>query len=182
MFYMSLPQPYRSANRDFRSVEELLLVRGVTRDLFYGGLRVRQDGAVERQLGLVDCLTVHTHSTQVNVNYAPLPVLLSIPGLDSTLAQFLMQAREKKPIASMSDFTRDYPVLVSGETLSFLSTGSSGVYTLAASAVTPAGIMARVRSVVRVSGLDTPASANGSIAARPGPPFLVLSWDDSYVR
>ena len=35
-YYMSLPNPYKSKNGRFDTVEELLLVRGVTRDYFYG--------------------------------------------------------------------------------------------------------------------------------------------------
>ena len=35
-YYEGLERPYRSKNADFDTVEELLLVRGVTRDIFYG--------------------------------------------------------------------------------------------------------------------------------------------------
>ena len=189
LYYLTLPQPYRPANRDFRSAEELLLVRGVTPDLFYGGFGVTKDGAVERRLGLVDCLTVHTRSTQVNINYAPLPVLLAIPGVDPLLAQYILQARQGKLLASVQEFTRNYPILIGGETLSYLSTASSGVYAMIATGTTASGITARVRAVVQVSGLDTPAvnqkASDGRVLVTParlGPPFLILSWDDSYVR
>lgn len=35
-YYMSLPNPYQAKNAPFESVEELLLVRGFTRDFLYG--------------------------------------------------------------------------------------------------------------------------------------------------
>ena len=38
-YYLSLPQPYKCKNGDFTSIEELLLVRGVTPEIFYGGLK-----------------------------------------------------------------------------------------------------------------------------------------------
>src|SRR5262249_36256334 len=82
-YYTLLPQPYHAANQDFRSVEELLLVRGVTPEMFYGRYSVNAAGKVTRQWGLVDCLTVHSHATAVNINYAPYPVLLALPGMDA---------------------------------------------------------------------------------------------------
>ena len=38
-YYLSLPQPYKCKNGDFTSIDELLLVRGVTPEIFYGGLK-----------------------------------------------------------------------------------------------------------------------------------------------
>ena len=38
-YYLSLPEPYKCKNGDFDLVEELLLVKGVTPEIFYGGLR-----------------------------------------------------------------------------------------------------------------------------------------------
>jgi type II secretory pathway component PulK len=35
-YYLALPVPYKSKNADFDSVEELLLVRGITPQIFYG--------------------------------------------------------------------------------------------------------------------------------------------------
>jgi general secretion pathway protein K len=195
LYYLSLPQPYRPANHDFQTVDELLLVRGVTSTLLYGGYRVRRDGNVERQLGLADCLTVSTHSSQVNINYAPLPVLLSVPGMTPEVARFIVEGRTRKPFASVSDFTHDYPVLVSGETLSRLTAGSTGPYTLIASARAEDGITARLKAIVQVNGLNV-HSTNFQVRrdpsgvmrqqsthdVTPGPPFLILEWDDTYVH
>jgi general secretion pathway protein K len=38
-YYQSLPDPYRAKNDDFESVEELLLVKGITPEIFHGGLK-----------------------------------------------------------------------------------------------------------------------------------------------
>ncbi len=35
-YYQSLPVPYKARNGDFESIEELLLVRGMTSEIFYG--------------------------------------------------------------------------------------------------------------------------------------------------
>jgi general secretion pathway protein K len=195
LYYLSLPQPYRPANHDFESVDELLLVRGVTPGLLYGGYSIRKDGTAERRLGLIDCLTVSSKVSRVNINYAPLPVLLAVPHMSPETAQMIVEGRARKPFGSVSDFTHDYPVLLDGETLSSLVGGSSGPYTLIASATAEDGITARVRAVVQVTGLDvqtttyqTESDANGEVRnlpkheTRTGPPFSILQWDDFYVR
>ncbi len=198
MYYRSLPQPYRPANEDFRSVEELLLVRGVTPELFWGKYVVGEDGAVQRRWGLVDCLTVNAYQSAININYAPLPVLLAAPQMDERVAGWIVAGRQKKPFESVGQFVHDYPVLLGGETLGALTTTSSGRYTLVAAATMPSGITARVRAVVQVTGLSTPATTqqvavpNGAggftyenqvvTPARQGPPFWVLEWNDSYVQ
>jgi general secretion pathway protein K len=38
-YYQSLPDPYECKNGDFDAVEELLMVRGMTPEIFYGGLK-----------------------------------------------------------------------------------------------------------------------------------------------
>jgi general secretion pathway protein K len=63
-YYRGLPVPYKAKNRAFDSLEELLLVKGVTPQIFYG--------TPERK-GLVEYLTVF--STGINVNTAEAPVL-----------------------------------------------------------------------------------------------------------
>ena len=179
LYYAGLSKPYRPANQDFQSVEELLLVRGVTPGLLYGGYTVGEDGNVERQLGLADCLTVNSGSSQVNINYAPLPVLMAVPNMTPMTARFIIEGRARKPFASVSEFTHDYPVLLTGDSMSHLTAGSSGPYTVIASATAEDGITARVRAVVQVNGL-TVRGADGQM--HPGKPFLIHEWDDSYVR
>jgi len=64
-------------------------------------------------------------------------------------------------------------VLLDGETLATLNTGSSGRYTLVTAGVMPSGVTARVRALVQVQGLT---GAQASL------PFLILGWNDSYVQ
>ncbi len=174
LYYMSLPQPYRPANRDFESVDELLLVRGVTPHLLYGGFRVRpQDGVVERQIGLADCLTVNTRASSININFAPMPVRMSVPGMTPQIAAMIVEGRKRKPFDSVDDFVHQYPVLLSGETMSHLTASSTGPYSLIASATAADGVTARLKAVVEVSG-------RAVVQARQ--PFLIREWDDSYVR
>ncbi|HZQ93133.1 MAG TPA: type II secretion system protein GspK [Terriglobales bacterium] len=192
-YYSNLGEPYHPANADFRSVEELLLARGVTPELFYGGYAVSDQGEVTRRPGLVDCLTVHSHAAAVNINYAPYAVLMAIPAMDPATARLIIAGRERKPYAAVSDFVHDNPVLLSTDTMNYLSTSSSGRYSLIAAGVTPSGITSRVRAVVQVGGFQPAthrdqfgrlvnASGQPVSSEAPAVPFAILSWDDSYVR
>jgi general secretion pathway protein K len=61
-YYMSLAVPYKAKNADIESIEELLLVRGMTPELFYGS---------GNKPGLQDFVTVYSENGKINVNAAP---------------------------------------------------------------------------------------------------------------
>ena len=81
-YYLSLPVPYRSKNADFDSVEELLQVRGVTPQFFYG---------TAEKPGLVAYLTV-AGSGAININTASDLVLRTL-GYVQAQVDLLKQAR-----------------------------------------------------------------------------------------
>lgn len=88
-YYMSLPNPYKAKNTDFETLEELLLVKGMTPEIFFGG---------KEKKGLIDFLTVHARMTKININAAPKEVLLAIPGITTELADSVMTIRETQEI------------------------------------------------------------------------------------
>ncbi len=61
-YYMSLAIPYAVKGAPFYTVEELLLVKGVTPAILYG------EGG---RKGIINFLTVNSESGLVNLNYAP---------------------------------------------------------------------------------------------------------------
>ncbi|MGD2107804.1 MAG: type II secretion system protein GspK [Phycisphaerae bacterium] len=72
-YYRRLPQPYRVKNGDFDTVEELLLVKGVTGQILYGEdfdrnglLTPNEDGVLNR--GLYPYLTVLSQESNVSNN------------------------------------------------------------------------------------------------------------------
>jgi len=158
---------------NFRSVEELLQVPGISPELFYGHYVRQDDGKFVRQPGLVDCVTVDSQSSQINVNYAPYPVLLVVTHSDTQLADDIVAARETKPISSLSELSSNFPV--SGGTAEpNLTTQSSGRFTLLATGWAGAGgVAARIQALVDVA---KPSSNNNSL------PVQVLRWKDSYVQ
>jgi type II secretory pathway component PulK len=90
-YYLALPVPYKSKNANFDSVEELLQVRGVTSEIFYG----TQDVAPGKCRGLVDCLTV-AGSGAINVNTASDTVLAAL-GYAQVQIDLLKQGRQGHP-------------------------------------------------------------------------------------
>jgi general secretion pathway protein K len=101
-YYLSLPDPYQCKNGDFDSVEELLLVRGVTLENFYGGfkdmLTIYQDKAVEKKQN-----AKKKSQSKININASPLQLLLSLPLMTDDLVQSLMEYRKEEDIKSMAD-------------------------------------------------------------------------------
>jgi len=84
-YYLSLRHPYRAKNGWFDSPEELLLVKGVTPELFYG-----HDGLP----GLRDIFSVFSKSSSVNVRTAPPAVLQVLLNVDTQTAADLVTQRD----------------------------------------------------------------------------------------
>jgi general secretion pathway protein K len=74
IYYMSLPQPYRTSNRLMKSTSELLLVRGMTREMY---------DAIYPYVAALP-----TTNAKINVNTAPLPVLESLGSDTASFSQF----------------------------------------------------------------------------------------------
>jgi hypothetical protein len=65
-YYRSLPEPYEVKHGDFDSIEELMRVKGISADLFYGGLR--------------DMVTVYSKQTSVTLSAASEKVKKALAG------------------------------------------------------------------------------------------------------
>ncbi|MFM7737142.1 MAG: general secretion pathway protein GspK [Alphaproteobacteria bacterium] len=88
-YYSSLPRPYVAKNAPFDSIEELLMVKGVTPDLFYGDTD-------DFPIGLREVFTVfHPPGEKLNVQYLTPEVLRAYFGLDKEELQQLMDTRER---------------------------------------------------------------------------------------
>ena len=84
-YYADMDEPCVPANRSLNTVDEILLIKGITPDLFYGPGRYAaddifgdddEDGDEEGTVGLRDCLTVYGDS-KFNVNTAGAEVMRS---------------------------------------------------------------------------------------------------------
>jgi general secretion pathway protein K len=108
-FYESLEPPYEAKNGPIDSLSELLLIRGVTQDLFWGSASSNHSMAAfqarENRLGFANARSISGAGladlfspiggigTRVNINTASADALQLIPGVDSRAAEAIVGAR-----------------------------------------------------------------------------------------
>jgi general secretion pathway protein K len=136
-YYQSLKEPYRCKNGNLDSIEELLLVRGITPQLFYGrkGPKGGEEEAKVSGVGLKDIFSIYAPGEQVDINSASLQVLRAVLGIPSEAGKAILNAREEKGFQNQQDLLQKVPELspfmaeVSGRLVfSSPSTPSTTVY------------------------------------------------------
>jgi general secretion pathway protein K len=88
-YYLARRAPYRAKNGWFDSPEELLLVKGITPALLYGG---------PDSPGLRDIFSVYSREPKVNLRTAPAAVLQVLLDVDAAEAADLVAQREADPV------------------------------------------------------------------------------------
>lgn len=114
-YYMSLPNPYKAKDANFDTLEELLLVKGVTSEILYGD---------NEKKGLIDLLTVYSGTRRINLNAAPREVLMAVPGITPEIADSVISFREHDEIKSAGD------VGISPESAGYVTFKDSNIYTI----------------------------------------------------
>ncbi len=141
-YYMSLPVPYKAKNANFDTLEELLLVKGMSPEILYGS---------NEKTGVIDFLTVNSRQRRININAAPREVLMAVPGITPELADTIINIRQTGTI--------DSPQMIAlpPDSLNYITTGES---TSATFTVTSTGRSKdkkggyTVRAVINISGQD----------------------------
>jgi len=108
-YYEGLPQPYECKDDYFDSVEELLLVRGVTEEIFYGGLRDMitvhiPEGAGSRKAR--KAVRGRYNFNKINLNAAPKRVLASLPGMNEEAIKAIEEYRKEKDFTSVAQLAQ----------------------------------------------------------------------------
>jgi general secretion pathway protein K len=107
-YYLTLPQPYIAKDGPVDDLSELLLVRGITREIYWGPGRkdggspsvmagpvsyaATYDAGADFAFGLADLFNT-IGRMQVNVNTASEGVLQLLPGMDGNLARGVVKLR-----------------------------------------------------------------------------------------
>ncbi len=108
-YYQSLTPPYNAKNAPIDDISELLLVKGVTPEMYYGsssmngpetprpqhpklGFGVAPGQMPDYPFGLKDVFTA-VSSGKININTADVNVLQLLPGMDTNSAAALIQQR-----------------------------------------------------------------------------------------
>lgn len=121
-YYLTLSVPYKAKNADFESIEELLLVRGVTPDILYG---------TASRAGLADFMTVYSENGKINVSAAPKEVLMGLPGMTAEMADIVIQFRQSREIKSIQEFREIVGDLFTPMS-PYITAGSGTVFTVEA--------------------------------------------------
>ena len=109
-YYQGLTPPYNAKNAPLDNIDELQLIKGVTREMFFGGSPTNSQGFARHRLGfgsapgqtpdypfgLRDVFTPFS-SGRVNLLIADQNVLELIPGMDTLTAQAIITARDSDP-------------------------------------------------------------------------------------
>ena len=92
-YYMSMEKPYQAKNGPLDCIDELLMIRGITRELYYG---------TRETPGLVNYLSIYGDGI-ININTAPKPVLKALSTEITDDAAARMDEYRKTEGADLSD-------------------------------------------------------------------------------
>jgi general secretion pathway protein K len=138
---------FQPGGASMEELEDILLVPGMTPDIFYGRYDHDPSGRLIPRGGLRDCLTVWGNSSAVDVNTAP-PQLLESLGIPPQAVQAIVARRQQSPFKSMDEVR---PFLAdAGPGASRLRIGGNTIWTLRATARvrTPNGQYSDLRRTV----------------------------------
>jgi general secretion pathway protein K len=169
-YYQSLMPPYSvwPDGGKMKAVEELLLIRGITPEIYYGYREKTMDGQIVERYGLSKYLTVYGTGQKININSAPLQVLMSIPGMSAASALSMYQRRLAQPFISWDEINKEVVPNPGPAILTYVSWQRTTFYTLTASAHRMNSKARRVlRAVVRI---NNPGSKEK---------FTILYWNEN---
>lgn len=168
-YYLSLTPSFQARHASFEQIEELLLVRGMTPELFHGAMVRDPQARLVPRGGLKHCVSVYGTTSQVDVNTAP-PAVLAALGLSPAGVESVLAARTAQPIRAHEQLA----ALGLGREPGFgrLGIGGRSVFTLRATARLrlPDAELGEVRrsvaATVRLTGRGV------------GRPYEVLRWHE----
>jgi len=176
-YYRSLPEPYDCKDADFDSVEELLLVRGVTPAIFYGGLRdmvtVFGSGKSAHSQKVSDDLSQSSSSqlfasvsNKININAASRRMLLSLPMMTDDIVEEIMDYRKESDFKSLNEVASVVGYHVYPAIVPFIGLDLSPYFTVSA--------------VGKVDGTPIRQGLSGVFEIKPGVKkgYKVIQWHD----
>jgi general secretion pathway protein K len=170
-FYLSLTPSFRARHASLQEIEELLLVRGVTPDLFYGGYTRDAGGRLIRHDGLRDCLSVYGSMTTLDVNTVTPEVMIAV-GVAPETAAAIAALRRVAPIRDMGQLA---PFSNGGRGMGRLGMTNGTIVTLRATAQLRlangqfSDLRRTVSAMVKLLGPEQ----------QENPPYRIMRWYDN---
>ncbi len=126
-YYFSISPTFQARHASFQEIEELLFVRGMTPELFYGNFISDGEGALVGSGGLRDCLSVWGSMGPFDVNSMS-PALMAAMGVPPDGIAAIVTRRKTAPFKNIGD------VNVLGVSGGRMRVGGNLIWTLRASA------------------------------------------------
>jgi general secretion pathway protein K len=95
-FYLTQRPSFLSAHASFQETEELLMVQGVTPDLFYGRYVRQESGNLLALGGLRDCVSVYQPGEVKDINSVE-PAVMAAFGVPAPAIQAIVETRRRVP-------------------------------------------------------------------------------------
>ncbi len=105
-YYLSLSPPYTAKNGFFDAIEDLLWVRGVTAEMYYGDSGNDMSGGETGRVGLREVFTVDSPFDRVNLRTASAEVIHAMLGIPLAKAQYVVEERKKLSQKTIADLLR----------------------------------------------------------------------------
>lgn len=118
-YYQSLEHPYACKNYYIETLEELLLVKGITPELYYG---------TEEHPGLSSFLSVYGDRQKIDVNCAEPAAFLLVEGLPEDSIEEIIKLRREKPLRRVQDLSEVIPPENYSQLARFFTVSSSATY------------------------------------------------------
>jgi general secretion pathway protein K len=133
-FYESLRPPFHAPHAPFSDIEELLSIRGMTPDIFYGTWERTPEGAPQRfypRTGLRDCVSIFGATDQFDANTAA-PAVLAAVGVPPNGVAALAAQRRVQAFRTSDELARF--AQAAGFSSTRLRIGGNSIFTLRATA------------------------------------------------
>jgi len=148
--------------------EELLLVHGVTRELYYGSLQRNAIGELAPRGGLKDCLSIYGSNALVDAQTANPAVLLAL-GIPPDGVARIMAMRQATPTFVPEQWSLLRENL--GPAAGRLGLGGRSMFTMRATA--------RLRNGATLSDTRRSVAALIKFDPKPQVPYHLLRWEDN---
>lgn len=92
-YYTNLDYPYYTKNKPIENLKELLLIKGITPEMYYG---------TDKYPGLRNIFTMYDTGSKVDINTCS-PDMFKVFGIDEDTINEILEKREQKPFKSMTE-------------------------------------------------------------------------------
>ncbi|MBY0505135.1 MAG: general secretion pathway protein GspK [Bryobacteraceae bacterium] len=166
--YLERGPTFLPRHASFQDGEELLLVQGVTRELYYGSLQRNGRGELTPRGGLKDCLSVYGTNSGLDAQTANPAVLFAV-GLTEDGVSRILEMRRATPAFVPEQWTLMRESL--GPMAGRVSLGGRSMFTLRATA--------RLRAGAGLSDTRRSVAALIKFDPKPREPYHLLRWEDN---